>query len=524
MRRVALALFRVSAALLFFAGAASAQSADGAPAPQSQGDRDEGRRSGEPDGSAPSASSSGRHDPPVSRGDQAEAPAFTSHPLTTRGYARASGTYFADNTSSPLNPIAGVGSSGLGRLIGNLKPEYKPFGDRRLTIAADAFAIVSKEDGTTIGRDSFNFFLLESYADLQTGPYRLSAGKRNAVRSVGYFRYPLDFYDTPSLVTTGAEDPRRVLETRIGPLLASAERRWSAGSASVEYLPKLPRNSHFDWHSNEQQQIIGRYGFVKGGAAVNVAVQRMLGRDQGIDVDGRPLRERELTEVGGSSTYVVGSSLELHAEASFKRDHRLPVATAREFRFGGPVPIVTPQPVWSAGPKADLVEALVGGQYTFSNRTFLEGWNVIVEYDYQNEGWTSAQWDSFFDQVARLQRSGAPSAIGANPLQSQIQAIAVNFGRRTGELLRARPAFSGRHYGFVRLSRTEFLVNGLEVAAYAVPSLQDFSFVAGANLAYESQKGFQLRLDTRYLGGPGRSEFGRSPTRALVQVEIGYGF
>ena len=85
--------------------------------------------------------------------------------------------------------------------------------------------------------------LTESYADAQLGAYRFVAGKRNTLRSVGYFRYPLDFYDTPSLVTTGAEDPRCIVETRNGPVMASAERRWKWGSAGVEYLQDSKRTA-----------------------------------------------------------------------------------------------------------------------------------------------------------------------------------------------------------------------------------------------------------------------------------------
>jgi hypothetical protein len=521
LRRPPRGLLALTATLVLFAGAASAQSDAGPPAAESEDDRGQAIAPDERDGFATATSPSEPQAP--TREDQPASVGFTSHPLTTHGYARASGTYFAENSSSPLDPIAGLGSRGLGRLIANIKPEYTPFGERRLTIAADALGLVSKLDGNVVERDSFDFFLLESYADLQTGAYRFSAGKRNAVRSAGYFRYPLDFYDTPSLVTTGAEDPRRVLETRIAPLLASAERRWSWGSASVEYLPKLSGNALFQWHTNQQQQIIGRYGFVRGGAGVNVAIQRMFERDGGRDVDGNPFRAREVTEIGASSTYVIGSSLELHAEASFRRDQRLPHAATREFRLETPNGTVVPLPVWSAGAKGSLVEALVGGQYTFGDRTFLEGWNVILEYEYQNEGWTNGQWDSFFDQVSRLQRFTAPTGVAA-PIQSQIQPVVGEFGRRTGDLLAARPAFWGRHYGFLRVSRTDFLITGLEVAAYTVPSLQDSSFVAGGNLAYEPQGGFQLRLDARVLGGPGKSEFGRSPDRTLVQFEVGYGF
>jgi hypothetical protein len=217
----------------------------------------------------------------------------------------------------------------------------------------------------------------------------------------------------------------------------------------------------------------------------------------------------------------VGTALELHAEASFRRDQRLPLAASRELQLATPPPGRAVLPVWSAGDDAQLVETLVGGQYTFGDRTFLNGWNVIFEYDYQNEGWTGAQWDTFFDQVTRLQ--GAIAA-GAGPLPLPVRQIAADFGRRTADLFHDRPAFWGRHYGFVRVSHTDLRVDGLEVAVWGIPSLQDFSFVGGANVGYEPQSGFQLRLDVRYFGGPGRSEFGRSPYRTVAQVEIGYRF
>jgi hypothetical protein len=229
-----------------------------------------------------------------------------------------------------------------------------------------------------------------------------------------------------------------------------------------------------------------------------------------------------VNEYGVSSTYVVGTALELHAESSFRRDQRLPSAASRVFRFTS-LPVAVTLPTWSAGADAQLVETLVGGQYTFGDRTFLDGWNVIFEYDYQNEGWTKAQWNTFFDQVGLLQRARASAASGA-PLPLPARQLASDFGSRTTDLFRDRPAFWGRRYGFVRVSKTNLRVDGLEVAVWTIPSLQDFSFVAGANVGYEPQSGFQLRVDMRYFGGPGRSEFGRSPYRTLAQVEIGYRF
>ena len=295
--------------------------------------------------------------------------------------------------------------------------------------------------------------------------------------------------------------------------MASAERRWKWGSAGVEYLPRLETNSHFDWHSNHQQQIIGRASFVAGGAAVNVSAQRAYDRDRGADSIGNPLRQVSVNEYGVSSTYVVGTALELHAETSFRRDQRLPSVDSHVFQFTAPLPVAAALPIWSAGADAQLVETLVGGQYTFGDRTFLDGWNVIFEYDYQSEGWTKAQWNTFFgsggttaapERGRNIRRSGCHSPRSSSlPISANERPIC----------LRDRPAFWGRHYGFLRVSRTDLGVDGLEAAVWTIPSLQDFSFVAGANVGYAPQSGFQLRLDMRYFGGPGRSEFGRSPYR-----------
>jgi hypothetical protein len=490
-----LTCIRALAVLLSLAGAASAQTSD------------------EQDSTAAAAEQS----------PEPSAPNFHAPPLKLQGYVLAGGTYFANNPKSPLGTLTGTGSYGLGRLLGNLEVDYKPFQSGTVTIAANAFAIASKAGANGLNADSLDFVLTESYTDVQVGAYRFVAGKRNTLRSVGYFRYPLDFYDTPSLVTTGAEDPRRIVETRNGPVMAGVERRWEWGSAGVEYLPRLGTNSLFDWHSNYQQQIISHASFVAGGAAVNVSAQRADDRDRGADSIGNPLRQASVNEYGASSTYVVGTALELHAEASFRRDQRLPSVDSHVFQFTGPLPVAAALPIWSAGADAQLVETLVGGQYTFGDRTFLNGWNVIFEYDYQSEGWTKAQWNTFFDQVGRLQRLSAAAASGA-PLPLPAQQLASDFGKRTADLFRDRPAFWGRHYGFLRVSRTDLGVDGLEVAVWTIPSLQDFSFVAGANVGYEPQSGFQLRLDMRYFGGPGRSEFGRSPYRTLAQVEIGYRF
>jgi hypothetical protein len=52
---------------------------------------------------------------------------FHAPPLNLQGYVRAGGAYFANNPKSPLGPLTDTGSYGLGRLLGNLEVDYKPF-------------------------------------------------------------------------------------------------------------------------------------------------------------------------------------------------------------------------------------------------------------------------------------------------------------------------------------------------------------------------------------------------------------
>jgi hypothetical protein len=448
-----------------------------------------------------------------------------SERLQIGGEVGPSSAYRLRNDGSPLDPLGSSlpDSHAVLRLLTHLRMKYRVFEEHQLFVGAEAFLIGSWDGGKTEHRSELDLYPLELYIEYSLGDYRFLAGRRNALHSVGYFRFPMDFYDTsPAGFLIGAEGPQAQIGTRYGPILGSLQRQWSWGHASIEYIPRLGELSSLDWRSNEHHQIIGRLSFLLAGLSVNVAASQSFDRSTRLGAGPLELRASDVSELGASGTYVVGDALELHAEVAWRRDQRFPEALSESFTFTEPFTAMIPLPVWRSGEKGDLVRLLVGGQYTFDDRTFLEGWNVILEYYFQNEGLSGSQWDAYFEQLERLQELAEMMRAGGGPFQAQIQPIVGTFGAANLGLLNRSPAFWGRHYGFLRFAKNDLLVNGLEFSVFAVTSLQDLSVSTGAGVSFSFWDSFQVRTNVQLFSGGQRTEFGRLPYRVLGQLELFY--
>jgi hypothetical protein len=445
--------------------------------------------------------------------------------LTLTGEVGAGSAYRARNSSSPLDPLGTVlpDSHAVARFITHLTAKYQVLESHPLVIGGEAFLVGSWDGGKSDHRSDLDVFPLELYLEYSTDNYRFVAGRRNALHSVGYFRYPMDFYETdPAGFLIGSEGPQAQIGTRYGPILASVQRQWSWGATTIEYIPRFGEVSSFDWHSNAHHQLIGRLSFLVSGLSVNVAASQSFDRSTQLEGGQFELRQSDVTQVGTSGTYVVGDALELHAEVAYRRDQRFPEAVSETFSFTEPFAADVPLPVWRGGQERHLVRLLVGGQYTFDDRTFLDGWNVILEYYFQNEGLSGSQWDEYFAQLERLRELAELAAGGGGPFQSQIQPIAVTFGTTNLGLLNRSPAFWGRHYGFLRFAKNDLLVDGLEFSVFAVSSLQDRSLTAGTGVSFNFWDSFQLKTNVQVFTGGQQTEFGRLPYRLLGQLELYY--
>jgi hypothetical protein len=237
---------------------------------------------------------------------------------------------------------------------------------------------------------------------------------------------------------------------------------------------------------------------------------------------GPILRDRNVVQVGGSVTYVIGEGLELHAEGSYRHDQRLPVANLAPLaRPADAPPPAAPEFIWQPGGQAHLIQALGGGQYTFGGDSALRGLNVIAEYYYQNEGWTSADWNSYFTGFDIIK--SVTSGQGPPPGSLDAGAKLVEFATTNAALMRYRPVYWGRHYGFLRLAKDDVPFPGVELSIFTVAAFPDWSLATGT-AAVVNVHNLQVRLSARSYSGGAKTEFGRLPDRYLLQVDVYYVF
>jgi len=221
---------------------------------------------------------------------------------------------------------------------------------------------------------------------------------------------------------------------------------------------------------------------------------------------------RTANRYGANASYVIGQSLELHAEYIAQRGSRLLY----------PLAIVQPDPrvSFTFPPLAALKEhddsiyfkALGGANYTFPS-----GWNLVVEYyrDQQGLGALERQrLDSFIqfnEEQARLPGASDPSSItppAANLLWT-LQGLG-GFNR-------------AQNYLFVRLARDR-LADKWSLENIVLLSLRDGSsiWIPQVSFDFNERVGAYLRY-TCYAGGH-LTEFGALPWRSTLNLGLALRF
>jgi hypothetical protein len=211
-------------------------------------------------------------------------------------------------------------------------------------------------------------------------------------------------------------------------------------------------------------------------------------------------RTEEKDALATSLSYVLGSRLELHAEASATRgsDLLLPQSILpgqQQTLFGNDfyAPV-------RAESRALLVRWLLG-----FNLTLPGGLNLVGEYFHAPDGLAGAEWERFLAQArfsaGLLGSSAFPPVFGGRSLPE------VNLLQAMQGL--GRPGL-GRDYLFVRLAHTR-LLRRAEASALALVNLRDRSLVAVPEVSVTLQRRVSAYLRGNWFTGRARSEFGNVP-------------
>lgn len=333
--------------------------------------------------------------------------------------------------------------------------------------------------------------LPELYVHRSVGPFELSAGRKILRWSNGYAFAPAGLLDP----ARDPADPQDRLGRYEGRDVAQLDWYLGAHTLTAVFGPGgvLPDASPLD-----RPVAALRYHVVARGLEVS-----LMGAH----------RSEERAVLATSLSYVIGSGLELHAEAAGTRgsDVILPRSILpghQQALFGadflGPL---------RRDDRRTYVRWLAGLNYTLPG-----GLNLIAEYLHAPDGLSSEEWERFLAQarfsVQQLETGAFPPVADGRSLPELDLLQAMQTLGRPG---------LGRDYVFVRLSHPR-LLGRVEASALALVNARDGSLVAVPELTVALDRRVSAYARGNWFTGRATSEFGNVPIRLGGTVGVRLSF
>lgn len=201
----------------------------------------------------------------------------------------------------------------------------------------------------------------------------------------------------------------------------------------------------------------------------------------------------------GTFESTVGDQLELHAEISIRQDRKIPFFSSLDLPAGNI------SQYDDGRDNNSYINFLVGFQFTWQNNA-----NLIVEYFYQEDGYSKAEWNELQLQLLQQYEQSL-----RDTLPDELHSASIGFLSNTHNWLR----LLRQKYGFIRLSMPE-LLGSEEISFFARTNFQDNSYVSGFNLAYPLSDSLTLQFSTQIAHGDKQTEGYWIPTKRQVTASL----
>ncbi|MFH1450128.1 MAG: hypothetical protein ABIG09_06970 [bacterium] len=329
-------------------------------------------------------------------------------------------------------------------------------------------------------------FLDEAYIDLKLFKTSfLTIGKENLQEGVGLSYNPSDFLaDLKEMDYTKREEERKI--EREGNYLVRFEEISQKITFSYLLAPKI---NHLQ--KEETRALIKLYSLIGD-----------------VDLSLSYLHVKKWPKLGINLSGVIGNKIEFHAEVGLSKGSKRKLL--REERQVGPG-------VYEYGtyddPEDDkmiFTKALIGEHYTFANKT-----NVIIEYFFNQDGYSEAEWTNFIDlaTVAYTKFKQPPAELPADIFKENL--------RRANSLMRYR--YMRKNYLFFRVSNPE-IFDDYDGQISLLLNADDKSLVIMPAFDYQKWGRLVIRLGLNWFSGNSKSEFGLVPYQTEFQLGVKYLF
>ncbi len=334
---------------------------------------------------------------------------------------------------------------------------------------------------------SFRNFVDDAYLDIKTGDTSfLTIGKENLQDGVGLSYNPTNFLAEGKDVDYSQREEERK-KNREGNYLLRFESIGEKLTLSFLVAPKIGNLQQE--HPRQQLRLYSLMGNTDVALSYFRAEQERLG----LNISG-----------------VAGNNIELHTEIGLTKGGEREFS--RKKREIGPLNsgIYEYEAYNPLDEEEIFVQAIMGGHYTFANKT-----NFIVEYFFNQDGYSKSEWDEFIELV-----KDAASKF-KNPPTGFDKGIFKENLRLANSLMTFRSLC--KNYLFLRLSNPE-VFNCCDSQLSILLNIDDSSCVVMPSVDYKGFKNLVLRFGINWFSGDFQSEFGLVPQATELQLEARYFF
>lgn len=332
--------------------------------------------------------------------------------------------------------------------------------------------------------DRKDFIIDDAYINFCFGSTNfVSLGKMNIIDSVGLSYFPTDFFVRVSEVDYSKKEEERKSD-REGSYILMAEKLFKGFSLSLVYVPQIKNIQ------DEQSKFRTKISFAIPNVDFSFSYFYSSFSACGINISG-----------------LLTDKLELHSEIALLNNSERKYLNIKQN-------IAENINLYEAYDPPDskkiFLKSLIGGHYTFPDKT-----NIIVEYFYNEDGYSDKEWTEFINIVKENYNNYLSPLLGI-PKDIFKSNLGVCNSLMTYRYLR-------KNYLFLRFWRPD-LIRVFEFIAGILINLDDKSFVFFPEVGYKMTDNIVFYLGGNIFSGDKNAEFGLVPYKNYFYTELRYFF
>jgi hypothetical protein len=348
-------------------------------------------------------------------------------------------------------------------------------------------------------------FIREAYLSLSPDESLfIDVGKKDIRNGQFFFVSPLDFLQNPSIYSSrGVTNGRGVSwrdTYREGSLLTQASWFNQYGTLEMAIIPKLANPSSkariSEWSTLQRSNSEERYYAAFTSAVLDDFNPRV------VVVAGDSLGAGVGTSGFLTDDWILNLELAVTDRSHIRQTNPSALRKLKNWQLPSANELFIEQ------------QPATFGQFAAGVRyTTVDNLAISLEYLFQEQGLNKRDWDDYFDFLDTSEKayqvSGADVFRGYTLLFAQ---EADNNARRDLML--------GRQYAMVHIQRDIAELRTLSWEASTIYNIDDHSYALNAHVSSQLSRNFEVYLGGAYLGGPGKSEFGRLATSGVGYAGI----